>query len=111
MNRFRCIVIFAVSVIMMLTAAFCFAENEKTECSPDEIFEACDTNKDGRISREEWNTIDTNKDGIITNEEWDRYKYKSADKKTKPFQIRFFDVHGDGTMDREEFLKNYQRLQ
>jgi Ca2+-binding EF-hand superfamily protein len=111
MNRFRCIVVFAVSVMMMLTATLCFAEDEKTECSPDEIYDACDKNKDGKISREEWNTIDTNKDDTITNDEWDRYKYKSTEKKTSPFQIRYYDVYGDGTMDKEEFLKHYQRLQ
>lgn len=111
MNRLRYIVVFAVSVIMIMTAALCFAEDEKAECSPDEIYDACDTNKDGKITREEWNTIDTNNDDTITNDEWDRYKYKSDDKKTSPFRIRYFDVYGDGTMDKEEFLRHYQRLQ
>jgi Ca2+-binding EF-hand superfamily protein len=96
---------------ILLTAVWSFAQTEKQECSPDELFQACDTNKDGKISREEWNVIDTNKDNTITSDEWDKYKYKSSEQKTDPFQIRYYDVYGDGTMGREEFQRNFKRLQ
>jgi len=96
---------------ILLTAVWGFAQTEQQECSPDELFQACDTNKDGKISREEWDTIDSDKDNTITSDEWDKYKYKSADQKTNPFQIRYYDVHGDGTMGKEEFQRNFKRLQ
>jgi hypothetical protein len=96
---------------ILLTAVCGFAQEEKQECSPDELFHACDSNKDGKISREEWDTIDSDKDNTITSDEWDKYKYKSTDQKTNPFQIRYYDVHGDGTMGKEEFQRNFKRLQ
>jgi hypothetical protein len=99
------------ALAFVLSACVAFAEPEKQECSPDEIFKACDTNKDDKISREEWDTMDSNKDDTITNDEWDKYKYKSADQKTSPFQIRYYDVYGDGTMGKEDFLRNFKRLQ
>lgn len=80
------------------------------ECSPEEIFEACDINKDGKISKDEWDILDINKDQTITSDEWDKYKYQSTEQKSNPFRIKYYDVYGDGTMGREEFLKNYQRL-
>jgi Ca2+-binding EF-hand superfamily protein len=96
---------------ILLTAVWVFAQTEKQECSPDELFQACDKDKDGKISKEEWDTIDSNKDNTITSDEWDKYKYKSTDQKTNPFQIRYYDVHGDGTMGKEEFQRNFKRLQ
>jgi len=96
---------------IVLAAVWGFAQTEKQECSPDELFQACDANKDGKISREEWDTIDSDKDSTITSDEWDKYKYKSTDQKTDPFQIRYYDVYGDGTMGKEEFQRNFKRLQ
>ena len=96
---------------ILLKAVWGFAQTGQQECSPDELFQACDANKDGKISREEWDTIDSDKDNTITNDEWDKYKYKSADQKTNPFQIKYYDVHGDGTMGKEEFQRNFKRLQ
>ena len=96
---------------MFLAAGAGLAQDKLQECSPDELFEACDVNRDGKISREEWDTIDSDQDDIITSHEWDKYKYKSTDQKTDPFQIRYYDVHGDGTMGKEEFQRNFKRLQ
>jgi Ca2+-binding EF-hand superfamily protein len=96
---------------VLLTAVSGFTQTVQQECSPDEIFQACDINKDGKISREEWDMIDSDKDNLITSHEWDKYKYKSTDQKTDPFQIRYYDVYGDGTMGREEFQRNFKRLQ
>jgi hypothetical protein len=101
--------IFTAALIM--TSSHVLAETEGIECNPDEIFEACDTNQDGKVSREEWDTIDTDKDNVITSDEWDRYHYKSDEKKSKPFQLKYYDVYGDGTMGKEDFLNNFKRLQ
>jgi len=96
---------------VFLVPFYCFAEAELNECSPEEVYEACDVNRDSKITREEWYTIDTDRDDIITGDEWDRYKYKSEEKKTSPFQIRYYDVYGDETTGKEEFFKNYRRLE
>lgn len=107
---FKRMIFVAACIAALLISVNCFAETEKMECNPEEVFQACDANKDGKISREEWDTIDTNQDNTISNDEWDKYKYKSPETKTSPFQIKYYDVYGDGTMGKEEFLKNYQRL-
>jgi Ca2+-binding EF-hand superfamily protein len=108
---YKKMIFMAAALVFLFTSAYSFAETEKTECSPEEIFQECDVDKDGKISKEEWNDIDTDKDDTITSEEWNKYRYKSTDQKTSPFQIKYFDVYGDGTMDKEEFLRNYRRLQ
>lgn len=103
-----------VSLAVLLAVIFPAGYSSAAElnvCSPDEVFEACDADMDGRITREEWYTIDIDRDDVITGEEWDRYKYKSEDKKTSPFQIRYYDVYGDETSGREEFLRNFRRLE
>ena len=97
--------------IMLWTAAAIFAEPPANECNPEEIFQFCDTNKDGIISLDEWSAVDTDKNNTITNEEWDKYRYKSGENKTKAFQIKFFSVYGNGTMNKEEFMQNFKRLQ
>ena len=111
MNKSKCIIVLGMICMMILTVSYGSAETETTECNPDEVFQACDTNKDNKITKEEWDTIDTNKDGMLTNDEWDKYKYKSSDKKTSPFQIRYYDVYGDGTMDKAEFYKQFKKIQ
>jgi hypothetical protein len=96
---------------VILVPFYCIAESGLSECSPEELFDACDINRNGIITREEWYTIDTDRDDIITSEEWDRYKYKSEEKKTSPFQIRYYDVYGDETTGKEEFFRNFKRLE
>ena len=111
MSRFRFLIVMLSMVTLIVTSVNIFAETEEVECTPDEIFQECDTNKDGKISKEEWNTIDTDKDDVITSDEWDKYHYKSDEKKSKPFQLKYYDVYGDGTMGKEDFLNNFKRLQ
>jgi hypothetical protein len=98
-------------IIMLWTTAVIFADPPANECNPEEVFQSCDTNRDGIISLDEWSAIDTDKNSTITNEEWDKYRYKSGENKTKAFQIRSFSVYGNGTMGREEFMQNFKRLQ
>jgi len=111
MNFRKIMILMAAALTIVLISTYRLAEAETLQCNPEDIFQACDTNRDGKISKEEWDTIDTDKDDTITSEEWDKYKYKSPDNKTTPFKIKFFDVYGDGTMGKEEFLKNYKMLQ
>ena len=109
MNKY--LLVLGMMCMMILTVTFGFAETETTECSPDEVFQACDQNKDDKITKEEWNTIDTDKDGTITNDEWDKYKYRSSEKKSSPFQIRYYDIYGDGNMNKAEFYKQFKKIQ
>ena len=111
MSRFRFLIVMIFMAALTITSVNVLAETEELECNPDEIFQACDTDKDGKISKEEWNTIDTDKDDVITSDEWDKYHYKSDEKKSKTFKLRYYDVYGDGTMEKEEFLNNFKRLQ
>jgi hypothetical protein len=105
------LVILIFGLILFCTSAPVFAESQKNECNPEEVFQFCDKNRDGVISPDEWGAIDTDKDNTITSDEWDKYRYKSGENKTKGFQIKFFSVYGDGTMGKEEFMKNFKRLQ
>jgi hypothetical protein len=104
-------VLFMLTVFtMILGLSPVYGEIDAESCDPEELFRACDVNKDGRITKEEWDALDVNKDQMITNDEWDKYRYKSTEKKSSPFHIRYYDVYGDEGMGKEEFLKNYQRL-
>ncbi|HMK48874.1 MAG TPA: hypothetical protein VK435_02385 [Thermodesulfovibrionales bacterium] len=95
-------------IIMLWAVPAGSAEAPEQECNPEEIFQSCDTNKDGIISLDEWAALDADKNKTITNEEWDKYRYKSENK-TKAFQVKFFSVYGNG-MNREEFMQNFKRL-
>jgi Ca2+-binding EF-hand superfamily protein len=91
----------------IMTGLYGFAETGKDTCDPNEFFNACDKNKDGKISREEWNEIDSNKDDTITQDEWNKYRYRTNDKTSGVFQFKFYDIYSkDGYMDRDEFLRN-----
>jgi Ca2+-binding EF-hand superfamily protein len=111
MSRVRFLIVMISMVALLLPSVNLLAETEDVECDPDEIFQACDTNQDGKISKEEWNTIDKDEDEVITSDEWDKYHYKSTEQKSKPFRLKYYDVYGDGTMGKEEFLNNFKRLQ
>jgi len=100
-----------IGVILVWTASSVIAEPQQNECNPEEVFQFCDTNKDGVISMDEWAAIDTDKNKMITSDEWDKYRYKSGENKTKSFQIKFFSVYGNGPMSKEEFMQNFKRLQ
>jgi len=50
-----------------------YAETGEDESDADTIFQTCDKNKDGKVSKGKWNTIDIDKDGTITKDEWAKY--------------------------------------
>ncbi len=103
------IILFLITVTVILAGIYCLAETKQETCDPNAFFEVCDKNKDGKISREEWNEIDTNKDSTITQDEWDKYKYKTEGKPIGQFKFKFVDIYNtDGFMDRQEFLRNLQ---
>src|SRR4030065_2115960 len=107
MKTAKKLVLLTVLCVTIITGSYGFAETEKDTCDPDEFFESCDKNKDGKISREEWNEIDSDKDDTITQDEWNKYRYKTNDKTSGAFQFKFYDVYSkDGYMDRDEFLRN-----
>jgi Ca2+-binding EF-hand superfamily protein len=111
-NIFKYFIIFLAVVTVVLTGIYCLAETEQETCDPNAFFKACDKNKDGKISREEWNQIDTNKDSTITQDEWDKYQYKTEDKPIGQFKFKFVDIYNpDGFMDRQEFLRNLQKTE
>lgn len=91
---------------MALTVVFAagvFGETGKTDDEGDRMFELMDKNKDGKISKEEWNAIDGNKDGKITPDEWKRYNFESSK------NIKWIDTNADGNVDRREFRENFKR--
>jgi Ca2+-binding EF-hand superfamily protein len=91
----------------IMTGLYGFAETGKDTCDPNEFFNACDKNRDGKISREEWNEIDSNKDDTVTQDEWNKYRYRTTDTISGAFQFKFYDIYSkDGYMDRDEFLRN-----
>ena len=97
------IVIFVFAAIMVIfSTSSVYANNKETDEESEKIFQALDKNKDGKISREEWNAVDVNKDGEITADEWQKYHFKSSR------NIKWFDNNGDLLMDREEFLNNFK---
>jgi Ca2+-binding EF-hand superfamily protein len=111
-NICRYIILFLAMVTVVLTGIDCLAETKQETCDPNAFFEACDKNKDGKISREEWNEIDTNKDSTISQDEWDKYKYKTEDKPIGQFRFKFVDMYNrDGFMDRQEFLQNLEKTE
>ncbi len=89
--------------LMVIFVAGLNAETGVADQESDRIFQALDKNGDGRISRDEWNTVDSNKDGKITPEEWERYHFKSSS------TIKWIDTNNDGYMDRKEFRENFRR--
>ena len=98
------------SLMLLFTYPVLAEESGKKTDNNEEIFQALDKNKDGKICREEWEALDTDKDNTICAEEWKRWEFKSG-KKNKGFNLQWYDNNGDGFMDQEEFNRHpRQRL-
>ena len=91
------------ALTVIFTASGLYAENKTSDEESDKFFQVLDKDKDGKISKDEWNAIDRNKDGKITPDEWERYHFKSSR------TIRWLDTNSDGYMDRSEFRNNFRR--
>ena len=103
MKTLRGLLLTFTALTVIFAAGGLCAENKTSGEESDRLFQVLDKNKDGKISKDEWDAIDSNKDGKITPEEWDRYHYKSSR------TIRWFDTNSDGYMDRGEFRNNSKR--
>jgi Ca2+-binding EF-hand superfamily protein len=91
-----------VAIVVIFSTSGVYADNKEADEDMGKIFQTLDTNKDGKIDKEEWHSIDTNKDGKITTEEWQKYHFKSSK------NLKWFDNNGDALMDMEEFLNNFK---
>ncbi len=100
MKLVQLVILVLAAVVVIFSTGNVYPENKEAENELEELFRALDKNKDGKISKEEWDSVDTNKDGEITPEEWQKYHLKSTRK------VKWFDNNGDLLMDREEFLRN-----
>lgn len=97
------IIIFVFAAIMVIfSTSSVYADNKEADEEIEKILQALDKNNDGKISKEEWDSIDANKDGEIPTEEWQKYHFKSSK------NIKWFDNNGDILMDKEEFLNNFK---
>ncbi len=94
-------IVFA-ATLLICSAGTVYPESKETDKEIEELFQALDKDKDGKISKEEWNSVDTNKDGEITPKEWQKYHFKSSR------NLKWFDNNGDLLMDRDEFLQNFK---
>jgi Ca2+-binding EF-hand superfamily protein len=102
MNIVKLLAFNIMAILFIITTNVVFANDKASKDEIDAIFQALDMNKDGKISKEEWNAMDTNKDNYITHDEWQKYDFKSSR------TIKWFDNNGDVLMDRDEFLKNFE---
>ena len=75
-------------------------------------FEDLDKNKDGKISKSEWqgppqffDRIDENHDGFIDKAEWSRMQTRMGGGRVADLFINYLDVNHDGKISREEFAR------
>jgi hypothetical protein len=102
--------------VLILSATCSFAQTSTdVQAKAKERIDAMDTNKDGKISKEEFmasckgtncsqrfDALDTNKDGYLTKEELQE-KAASTKEKAKE-QIDAMDTNKDGKISKEEFM-------
>ena len=95
----------SVLVLLLLGINVGFAQEKESDKVLHDIFNSRDTDKHGKISKEEWNAIDTDKTGTINQKEWERYHYKSPqEKQSNWYDLKWFDNNNDSFMDRDEFF-------
>ena len=103
MKMIRGLVLAFTALTFIFAAGGLYAESKTSDEESDALFQVLDKNKDGKISKDEWDAIDGNKDGKITHEEWERFHFKSSR------TVRWIDTNSDGYMDRREFRDNFRR--
>jgi len=103
MKTIRGLVLTFTALTFIFVAGGLYAESKTSDEESDGLFQVLDKNKDGKITKDEWDAIDANKDGKITPEEWERFHFKNSR------TVRWIDTNGDGYMDRREFQGNFRR--
>lgn len=99
------ICLLSLSVFCAMNSGPAFASD--TNDMLDTVYESLDADKDGKVSKDEWNAVDEDKDGQITANEWEKYHYKSGSEGTSKWKvIMWVDPDVDDYMYREEFIRN-----
>lgn len=95
------------SLIVFCTVNSVSSAASGTDDGLDTVYEGLDADKDGKVSKDEWDAVDADKDGQITSDEWEKYHYKSGGKGTSKWKvIMWVDPDADDYMYREEFNSN-----
>ena len=103
MKTIRVLVLTFTALTLIVAAGGLYAEDKKSDDQSDKLFQLLDKEKDGKISKDEWDEIDVNKDGKITPEEWKRFRLKGSR------TVRWIDTNSDGYMDKREFQDNFKK--
>ncbi|HWR58809.1 MAG TPA: EF-hand domain-containing protein [Thermodesulfovibrionales bacterium] len=103
MKTIRGLILTFTALTFIFAAGGVYAESKTSDKESDGLFQVLDKNKDGKITRDEWDAMDASKDGKIIPEELERFHFKSSR------TVRWIDTNGDGYMDRREFQDNFRR--